>query len=508
MSKRYFFLLVFSVALAVGTLFAGGRSSASSSAGTQGPMPITWVAYQLAPLAQHPKIIQLVNEKFNVDIQIWNIESGSFDEMLNLKFAANEIPDFFQANRNNIPKYYEQGVLAEIPEDSFRNQMPAIYREYNELYPDFFNLYNINGKVYGIPTMEDQPYRQPALYRGDWIKAVGKQNAPATLAELEELMYLFTNNDPDKNGRKDTYGLSSSAFNMVYGAYGYVRGQWNEKNGQLVYSSVQPEMKEALGVLSKWYKDGVIDPEFITGENKGGYWGLSHAFIEGRVGLTSHGNHYHWNPKDDGQNYKEMYKTNPSGADSILWGNPVMGPGGKKGLSMGHPVGGTVRCFGIQIEKQPEKMKKIFEIENWITSDADNYLTVYQGIKGEDWDYNADRVPTWKAGIDAAFMNSQGGHVVLPMPSPSLRKAVYPARPIFLEANNFYQDGYRNELLANLPSAGLYQTELGKIEDETYIAIITGERPLSYFDQFVAQWKSQGGDALTKEANDWWNSIK
>jgi putative aldouronate transport system substrate-binding protein len=52
-----------------------------------------------------------------------------------------------------------------------------------------------------------------------------------------------------------------------------------------------------------------------------------------------------------------------------------------------------------------------------------------------------------------------------------------------------------------LPSSGTYQTELSKIEDEAFISIITGERPVSYFDTFVAQWKSQGGDVLTREAN-------
>ena len=53
-------------------------------------------------------------------------------------------------------------------------------------------------------------------------------------------------------------------------------------------------MKEALTYLRKWYKDGVIDPEFVTGENKGGYKHLSHAFINGKIGMTSMGNYYHW----------------------------------------------------------------------------------------------------------------------------------------------------------------------------------------------------------------------
>ena len=47
-----------------------------------------------------------------------------------------------------------------------------------------------------------------------------------------------------------------------------------------------PKAKEALALLNRLYKDGVLDPEFITGENQGGYWALSHAFINQRIGLS------------------------------------------------------------------------------------------------------------------------------------------------------------------------------------------------------------------------------
>ena len=50
-----------------------------------------------------------------------------------------------------------------------------------------------------------------------------------------------------------------------------------------------PEMKEALERIAKWYQDGVIDPEFVTGENQGGYWALSHSFINGRIGVSGGG---------------------------------------------------------------------------------------------------------------------------------------------------------------------------------------------------------------------------
>lgn len=32
-----------------------------------------------------------------------------------------------------------------------------------------------------------------------------------------------------------------------------------------------------------------------------------------------------------------------------------------------------------------------------------------------------------------------------------------------------------------------------------YLQIIVGDKPVEYFDEFVNQWKSLGGDTLTEE---------
>jgi putative aldouronate transport system substrate-binding protein len=40
---------------------------------------------------------------------------------------------------------------------------------------------------------------------------------------------------------------------------------------------------------------------------------------------------------------------------------------------------------------------------------------------------------------------------------------------------------------------------LRKIEDETFLKIVLGLEPLSAFDDFVAQWRREGGDQITNE---------
>ena len=68
------------------------------------------------------------------------------------------------------------------------------------------------------------------------------------------------------------------------------------KDGKVEFACVQPEMKEALAKLREWYKEGLIDPEFITGENKSGYWAVSQDFDNGKVGVTGMSMANHWEP--------------------------------------------------------------------------------------------------------------------------------------------------------------------------------------------------------------------
>jgi putative aldouronate transport system substrate-binding protein len=46
-------------------------------------------------------------------------------------------------------------------------------------------------------------------------------------------------------------------------------------------------------------------------------------------------------------------------------------------------------------------------------------------------------------------------------------------------------------------------SSLNDLRNEVYTKIIIGELPASAFDTFVADWKRQGGDDITKEVNAW-----
>lgn len=44
--------------------------------------------------------------------------------------------------------------------------------------------------------------------------------------------------------------------------------------------------------------------------------------------------------------------------------------------------------------------------------------------------------------------------------------------------------------------------DLNKLQEETFVAIVTGSKPVDEFDAFVDAWSSRGGEQITKEVQE------
>ncbi|NSW89674.1 MAG: extracellular solute-binding protein [Firmicutes bacterium] len=471
----------------------------------------SWTSYQMAPLDSDPYILRYFEEKFNVKFDLWYIDMSKYAELIALRVASGEVPDLFRIQpATNFLNYYEQNILMEIPRDVLEYYAPEMVAHYKELIgPDVFTkYYNFDGGLYGIPVIQHKNiYRKPVLYRGDWLKNVGMEKEPDTIEEFEKAMYAFAHEDPDRNGKKDTYGLSKEGMSVVYGAYGYQPNIWTEKDGRLVFGGIQPEMKEALGLLRKWYADKVLDPEFVTGEKVGSLLGV--PFIQGRIGFTCAGAFHNWVPSFPGRmdvspSRAEMAKLNPKAVEELVFGKPPAGPNGARGVLRDKFFGDLVYSFGKQLEKEPDKFSRLLQVINDIHFvSLEENATAYYGMEGRDWKLNeygtVDPVnPNWKA-LEAS---KKGGHIVLqcfnygPMdfkPSPVFTE--------WMDKHYFREYGMMDALINPLPSISKYKAELDKLREEAYTQIITGDKPLEYFDEYVQKWKKAGGEILEKEAN-------
>ena len=57
-------------------------------------------------------------------------------------------------------------------------------------------------------------------------------------------------------------------------------------------------------------------------------------------------------------------------------------------------------------------------------------------------------------------------------------------------------------------SMARYWEQLQTMEKQTFTNIIYGKESPDAFDEFVENWHAQGGDEITQEINEWYQSIK
>lgn len=505
-------------------IILSGCSEKANEMSENGNTKISWTAWLGAPVNKDADMIEYWNEKLGVDIDVWNIEAANYTETIALKIAGGEVPDvLYLPAMSAYTKYARDGILAEITEDEIREYAPKLYKTYKSVDDKAFSYRKVNGKLYGIPALTTK-YRRPLAYRGDWMENLGVTELPENLEDFERLMYKFANDDPDKNGVKDTYGLSSGGVYAVYGAFGIVPEFWLEdESGKLVYGGVQPEMKEALSYLRKWYKDGVLDPEFIVSEKQNASSNMSTPFVNGRIGFTANGEDWHFKPKFDnsneaqdweGDNVKELRKINPYAADSIRLGLPIKGPYGDQGIGSSSTIGtkSATVAFSVKVANDKEKLKKIFKVLETVGfSSYENMLTAKNGIKGVHWDFNDKNQIVY---LDDKYQQYTerakiGAHTVMTtLCSLEWNNVGKEDEVAWREKTKASFGAIENKLQTVLPSESLYSVELEKLRSEAYISIISGEKDLDYFDEFVSKWNKSGGSQLTKEANEWYTSIK
>lgn len=498
------------ITVLTGLMLAGGVLAGCSKdspnvavepqASAEKPMEISWLSFDF-PDKDSNLVQAWMEKKFNVKITNMRIDRANWKDQLNIRLATNDVPDVWLLwGITDVEAYSKQGLLTELPLQEIKQNLPGLTKLIDESDSEAWNNGKIDGKNYGIPiTNLDGIYPYHPLYNAKWLKAIGHEQAPKTLAELEDVLYKFRNNDPDGNGKKDTYGLTgmgknnlANSFPAIFGAFNVQPFFWQtDASGKLVYGMVTEEARSAFKLLNKWFKDGVLDPEFITADGK------KEEFANGLVGM---GNESWMHIRPEGK-LAQLAKKN---GFEIAAGQALQGPNGP-GKLMAFGLTSNYIGMGIDVEKDPKKKQKIYEILNSFYSDKESIL--YSQFGEENVHYTmANGKPvakpeyvTREGQLKLGLGNYYG---LFSRKTREFEKILYPVEDL----------AFRDRIAANvpllidkvkysLPSLANYP-DLKNMEKEYFIKFITGEVDLAAgFDQFVEKWKKAGGQAVTDEAN-------
>ena len=521
-AKRVICLLTAIICL-VGA-FSGCDSKNSKKTGSDGKVVISIVAQNDQPVDDNSRFVKEFERILGVDLDFVYLDRSKATELLNIRVASGEIPDIMASLSNDrFNAYLKQGVLGGIPVETFKEKAPTLYElTKKNAGKNAWDFATKDGMIYGIPKASiSGKYNYVPIWRTDWLKNVGIDKIPETLEEAEEAFYKFVNDDPDGNGKKDTFALSDKGMSAVYGAFGGIPYEsaggsnaytWTVKeNGSVVATATLPGMKEALTYLHKWYEDGLIDPEFISGENKGGYWANTNTFWNGRIGFSVPGMAYHVaKPKyegDPGSTHYQNFKELQGDKAEYELAAPFKGPDGHFGTESWGSFQGNMLGFGKFVEGDEAKIDKILEMYEKIVTDYDFNMYVRYGKEGEDYDYDPDKGVVWKSDVADSTERAKLGLMtcgIYNVPN-NFEFDAKPKEAFYnYEAAHKYTDNYVDAVWGGLPSNDQYKAIIDKMIKENYSLFITGDRDIDEFDKFVKELNDAGLKQLTKEANEWY----
>lgn len=254
------------------------EASATTSGTTAAPGPekLKILTYGQVDFEYNEKLPTLaeIEKRTNIDVEWQNLPVGAEEQKLDLIFAGGDLPDMvIWSDLNKIAKFGSEGALIPL-EDLVASDAPNITKVFAKMENEiqFFKqkIYALDGHLYNIPTFTPAGDNAAMTWaiREDWCKNVGL-NIPTTTDELYTVLKAFKDKDPNKNGKADELPLvcRNADYYLLFlaNSFGVEGGLfWDDKAQQVQYGCLDPRFKEALAYMSKLYKEGLIDPEYIT----------------------------------------------------------------------------------------------------------------------------------------------------------------------------------------------------------------------------------------------------
>lgn len=475
-----------------------------------------------------------IEETLNVEYSysIEALDNDDYAQQLSLAITGEDLPDVFTV--------YDINTLYELVENDLIADLTDIYKNYatddlKQMYDDYdysvLDRATFDGKLMALPRCSPE-IESYVWIRQDWVDKLGltldeDENLMISREELEMVAAEFVARDPGNSGNPVGMAIMSTiteeadnSISVVNNSFGVYNRKWLQDDDGTIYNgSTVPEAKEALAWWADMYEKGLLDPQYGTRT-----WGdIEALYLNGQIGILF------GQMSDPAWMFTTVYEADPE-ARFVAYGLD----NGNGQVST--PYYNTVSRW-VVVNKKFENPEVAVKIENIIRD-----LTVNPNLAEEEpllYEYVAagtivDFFDPFNMAIYPAddFVSRytyardylEGNITLEEITNPRILANVeiverYNEDPSSLsvsEMGNYAwtMEGSRaavtlNELglmnyvsplyLGSTETMNDKQADLNKLEEETYIKIITGELPVDYFDTFVKEWNERGGAAIAEE---------
>lgn len=211
--------------------------------------------------------------------------STAYGEKVTASLGAGEYPNVMlvTARNSSIIQNSKHGTFWDIT-DAFSKKDAKFVSEENPegyVYPNLAQAnpvinknISVDGKITGIYRARTIG-REGITYRKDWVETLHKKGVldfdePKTMDDLDAMMKAFTENDPDGDGQKNTYGMIVTVFldgplnNLAIWMNSPNEWGYDEEAGEWKPWFMSEGYFAALTKMREWYAAGYINKNMAT----------------------------------------------------------------------------------------------------------------------------------------------------------------------------------------------------------------------------------------------------
>ncbi|WP_322170630.1 ABC transporter substrate-binding protein [Acutalibacter caecimuris] len=336
------------------------------------------------------------SEKFNIEWDLTSLTFENWAERLRIWINSDDMPEMAVWNyvHGEAVNYADQGLVKMLPDD-WKEKYPSLAKAQMDSGMAEFTEEQFGGTAYLFRPIysNNRPADKVATHtsayvRKDWAKAAGVEvSETMKVSELLDAAAKIKEANPGNVDnfypiRVRTGGLMALMdFQYTYAGTSDNLPFYKGEDGQYHWGAADQETLEALKVMQKAYKDGLIDPEFYTIQSPDDYGmfmssGTSAICIgEGMVGtMTDFDSHLQTDqqtnfmdavqvvvPLGEDGNYHAKNRTN-------YWGANIFSP-----------------------HIDDAKLDRILQMMDYSCTDY-GQLQVRCGLEGTDWQYEGEEI--------------------------------------------------------------------------------------------------------------------
>ena len=449
-----------------------------------------------APM-EFPAMIQY-QENLGVKLDWTFASTTQLEQSFNLMVASGDLPDiigYYFANngKEGIPggpeKAIEDGWLADMS-PYLKDYAPNYYKLLQEDEWAAKNVKTDSGQVYMAPLYirsEDYPEGGVSagyFFRQDWLDDLGLA-VPETIDEWEIVLRAFK----EKKGATAPLSLMTSWMDRGITSGFDVHLGWYQEDGVVKYGYAEPNYKNFVERMNKWYNEGLLDKNYGLAERKT----IQANLLNGETGAT-----FEWITRiptftqagaEIDPNFKLIVAPYPvaNKGDTPKFGTMdprvyfagwgISGTSKKKELAM--------KVIDYGYSKQGQEFKR------WGTKDV-TYILENGTYKFTDLITNNPDGLTFDEAKSYYFANVQQPGIIS---REDLLTKANVDEAFQVQVDQSIANCSKNDIEESSEYTRI-QTDILKYVEEMMIKFITGKEPIENFDRYLAELDARGMQTL------------